>query len=87
MYGNGIIKRDEYREVIKIKKVNAETIGEFASANSVGAIVGRSYNDFDTPVYLHPDSAMELEEAGIIEMTEPNYIYVKGFQVFLYVGV
>jgi hypothetical protein len=47
-------------------------------------ITGRGEFRFETPIWLHPDSAFEMHEAGIIVMDDGEATDVDGVTVFLY---
>lgn len=67
------IKRDD-DEVTGFEDPMAEGIPSWAvqNGNSAAIVTGRHGYEFDSPIWLHPQTAFEMDEAGLVEII-PEY--------------
>lgn len=62
-----------------------EYLSDYGDSSSVAALLtGANGFDFDSPIWMHCDTAMELHEAGIIDMTSQQSVNFLGHTVYLY---
>lgn len=62
-----------------------DLVPEYARDSPAALVTGLNDLDFDTPVWGHADTFMEMEEAGILTLTEdPQKVTFGPYEVFIY---
>lgn len=78
------IARDE-DDVVTGFKGDPDLIPGYALGNPAALVTGRDGFEFETPIWGDADTFMELENAGILELTEnPQKVTFGGHEVFIY---
>lgn len=81
------VVRDEDGEVVGFTDELDEGIPEYAIVGTYACAIVTGMHDFpfDNPIWVHPDTAMELEEAGALNILPDNQVQALGVEtIYLY---